>query len=270
MTGIFKRLKCCGQPIALKVLNEFLKYNVKFTKTKTTIEFINRCIESGHYPKLYYTSLRRNGVYPNRKTLKRHSLNQIDALHSDINEIQMNVFLRKYAVDDLTDDLKIPFMDYVTNLMDQRSRKKLIQLLKGLENQTAESKFPTNSKRYVHNFSSVELDKEKLEVLSLGLKFCDTRNNCNRIDTDIQFENLYSQTRDLVVNSDQQLEHFKSTLVDCCYQYKNNKFSYKSILTKKHKEAINLLLKDETLLVTKPDKGSGVVLLNKSDYIEKK
>ncbi|CAH8613614.1 unnamed protein product [Schistosoma rodhaini] len=186
-----------------------------------------------------------------------------------MNEIQMNVFRRKCAVDDLTEDLKIPFMDYVTNVMDHRSGEKLIQLLKGLEHHTAESKFPTDSKRYVHNFSDVELDDDKLEVLSLGLKFCDTRNSCNHIDTDIQFENLYSQTRDLVANSDQQLEHFESTLVDCCYQYKNNKFNYKSIPTKRHKEAINVLLKDETLLITKGDKGSRVVLLNKNDYIDK-
>lgn len=91
-------------------------------------------------------------------------------------------FRRKYALDDLTDDLKIYFMDDVTNVMNQRSRKKLIQLLKGLENQTAKSKFPTDSKSYIHNFLSAELDKEKLEVLSLGLKFCDACNKCNHID----------------------------------------------------------------------------------------
>ena len=38
-----------------------------------------------------------------------------------------------------------------------------------------------------------------------------------------------------------------------------------------HKEccrAINRLRKNDDIIVTKPDKGSGVVLLNKSDYVE--
>lgn len=86
---------------------------------------------------------------------------------------------------------------------------------------------------YVHNFISAKVGKRKLEVLSLGLKFSDTLNLCNNIDAAIQFEKLYCKTRNLVENYDQQLEHFKPTLVKRCYQYKNNEFNQKSILTKK-------------------------------------
>lgn len=96
----------------------------------------------------------------------------------------------------------------------------------------------------VNNFSSVELDNEKLEVLSLGLKFCDTRNHSNHMDVNIQFEKLYSQTRNAVANSSQQLENSRSNFVICCYQHKNNKFNFKSILTMKYKVAINILIKD--------------------------
>lgn len=37
------------------------------------------------------------------------TLNQIDALCSDTKEIRINVFRRKYIVDDLINDLRIPF-----------------------------------------------------------------------------------------------------------------------------------------------------------------
>ena len=97
----------------------------------------------------------------------------------------MNVFHRKYSIDDLTHDLRILTMGYVTNVTGQRAVKKRIQLLKGSENQTVESKFPADSKRYVHDFSSV-----KLEASSLGLKFCDTYNRSNHINKDIQSYNL--------------------------------------------------------------------------------
>ena len=38
---------------------------------------------------------------------------------------------------------------------------------------------------------------------------------------------------------------------------------------KEHFQAIKSLRSNEQILITKPDKGSGVVILNKSDYIQK-
>ena len=38
---------------------------------------------------------------------------------------------------------------------------------------------------------------------------------------------------------------------------------------KEHFQAIKSLPSNEQILITKPDKGSGVVILNKSDYIKK-
>lgn len=43
----------------------------------------------------------------------------------------------------------------------------------------------------------------------------------------------------------------------------------KSVLTKKHKELNKDLLKATTIMIEKFDKGSGVVLLNKNDCIDK-
>ncbi|CAH8616866.1 unnamed protein product [Schistosoma rodhaini] len=151
----------------------------------------------------------------------------------------------------------------------ERSDKKHIQLLKSLENQPVENKFLTEPKRYVHNFFSKELNKEKLEVLALGLKFCDTRNRVNHMDKDIQFENLHRQTSDLVPTSNLELERFKASIIEYCYQFKHSRYNYRSILTKKHKEAISELINDENLIITKPDKGTGTVLLNRNDYIDK-
>ncbi|CAH8554483.1 unnamed protein product [Schistosoma haematobium] len=144
--GIFQQLKSCDQPIALKTLNEFLKYNAKFTETKTSLEFIKNCIESCHYPKLFYKSLRRNHVNPNRKTSKRYALNKIDTLNNDMTEIEVNIAHRRFAVDELPEDLKSQFMEYVTKITKERSNKKNIQLLKSLENQPVANKFPTEPK----------------------------------------------------------------------------------------------------------------------------
>ncbi|VDP59192.1 unnamed protein product [Schistosoma curassoni] len=195
--------------------------------------------------------------------LKRYSLNKIDTLNNDLTEMEVNIARRRFAVDELTGDLKSQFMEYVTKITKERSNKKHIL------HQPVENKFLTEPKRYVHKFSGTELNKEKLEVLALGLKFCDTRNRVNQIDTDVQFENLDRQTSDLVPTSDQEVERLKSKLVNCCYQFKNSRYNYRSILTKKHMEAINELISDKNLIITKPDKRTGTVLLNKKDYIDK-
>ncbi|VDP78797.1 unnamed protein product [Schistosoma mattheei] len=119
----------------MKALNEFLKYNAKFTETKASLEFIKNCIESCHYSKLFCKSIRRNHVHPNRKTLKRYAFNKIDTLNNDLTEIEVNIARRKFAADELTEDLKSQLTEYVTKITKERPNKKHIQLLKSLENQ---------------------------------------------------------------------------------------------------------------------------------------
>nr|CAJ00247.1 TPA: reverse transcriptase [Schistosoma mansoni] len=89
------------------------------------------------------------------------------------------------------------------------------------------------------------------------------------MDVEIQFENLYAQTAELVSSSKDNVESFKSTLVDCCFRYLNHGHSSKGILTNKHKEALRKLKTNDNLLITKPDKGYGIVLMDKNNYINK-
>ena len=51
------------------------------------------------------------------------------------------------------------------------------------------------------------------------------------------------------------------------YNPKNNNFIHN--LTKEEYNCILNLSKDESIIVVKPDKGNGVVLMNKEEYIEK-
>ena len=53
------------------------------------------------------------------------------------------------------------------------AEKKRIILLKGVDDQPVESKFPHNPEMYVFNLSDVNLRNTDLEVLSLGMKFFD-------------------------------------------------------------------------------------------------
>ncbi|CAI2735413.1 unnamed protein product [Schistosoma spindalis] len=267
--GIFTILKRSEHSFALKVLNEYMNYSARLSEARINVDFIKDCIETNLYPKLYWKSLRRSRVRPNGRTLKRYALNQIDSLNSYIAEMIKNVNERNYVVEDLPDKLREQYLEYVEMVVNSRKEKKRIKLKKNLDKQISEMKFPTNPSQYVHNFSSVILEKTELEALSLGPKFCDSKKTVNKMDVKIQFENLYAQTAELVSSSKDNIERFKSTLVDCCFKYLNHGHNMKGILTKKHLEALRKLKTNDNLLITKPDKGHGIVLMDKNNYINK-
>ena len=123
---------------------------------------------------------------------------------------------------------------------------------------------------YIENTRhDVVLTDTQKEVLSLGLKFCDRSKPFNKINTKLQFENLIHQISDLNPCSDIELEHFRSTVYDCCQQFECSIPKGEKLLTKKHIEELRILQKNKDLIMTRPDKGSGIVLLNKEEYISK-
>ena len=113
------------------------------------------------------------------------------------------------------------------------------------------------------------MNETLLEVLSLGPKFCFPSRKTKQLDLEIQFESLFDQLSDLTPSSHSKVEHFKTTLVNSCYQYLNHKLNVSQIITKDHKEALDNLRKNQDILICKPDKGTGIVLLDKDDYVTK-
>ena len=78
-----------------------------------------------------------------------------------------------------------------------------------------------------------------------------------------------SQTSDLKESSSINLEQFKSIFVDCSYRYQNTKQNSKSLLTENHRDALKELRMNKDIIMIRPDKGSGVVLLDRTAYVDK-
>ena len=171
--GNFQLLRQSKHPVALKVLNQYLKFCARLVEANVTVIFLKECIELNRYPKHYSKSLRRNHVYPTIKTLKRQTLNHIDTLHTTINNLEFNIAQRQSTVDDLPDELQTTFRQYVNTVTETRAEKKKFALLKSLDEESPPTLFPQNPERYVHNLSDILLDKLQMQVLSLGPKFCD-------------------------------------------------------------------------------------------------
>ena len=147
--------------------------------------------------------------------------------------------------------------------------RKYTKLVSSLDPARPTRKFPTHPERYVHNFSSVVLNQFQLEALSLGPRFCHSQPKCEQINLETQFENLMSQLVDLTPSSQEMVASLKTTLVHCEQKYRETKAQDSGMLTKQHRDALKELTSNPDLVLSRPDKGAGWVLMDKRDYLNK-
>ena len=84
------------------------------------------------------------------------------------------------------------------------------------------------------------------------------------------FEVVYAQLVHHKPRSEEQLAALKARLNDLAHAYCGSPIDLGDFLmTKECFQAIKSLLTNEKILITKPDKGAGVVILNKNDYNDK-
>ena len=128
-----------------------------------------------------------------------------------------------------------------------------------------------DSLQVVHNFSNRVLSVFETELLSKGLGFCffPTKLHLNNIRA--EFERVYSElkrffvTRDLLVLK-QKLMSLYGRYVSTFFQDRKR---HTCAMSENESSALHALRKDSNMVISKPDKGNGVVDLNRADYVAK-
>ncbi|BHF79088.1 hypothetical protein SprV_0602220500 [Sparganum proliferum] len=267
--GILAELRQSKDPSVLKELNEFLKFDTRLAEATVTRKFISGCIDRGEYPRYYWKTLRRSRISPTSTTLRRHAESHLETGSTGIDELQRNLCQKTTSLDHLESPERRKFEDYVQTVRNKRIEARWTKLLRSVQSVKAQATLPNNPERYVHNYSSVRLDKTLVELLSLGPKFCIARRNQKQLELETQFESLFSQTNDLKPSQPREVDYLKSTLVNCCEQYLRKGPRNKGPLTTAHLDSLRKLRENENILLTRPDKGSRIVLMDKTDYVEK-
>ena len=127
--------------------------------------------------------------------------------------------------------------------------------------------------KVIFNFSDIILTDVEKKALSKGLKYNFPPRRLNFINYFLQFEKLYNNISSMSFYDpmNKGFLFFKQSLShlahSCFYSY--NPFSNNQNLDKDIFLALKGLSKRENLLVCRPDKGYGIVLLNRHDYIDK-
>jgi hypothetical protein len=89
------------------------------------------------------------------------------------------------------------------------------------------------------------------------------------VEIETQFEYCFEQLSDLVPNSNDIRSWLKAKLVDLTHQYNVSSSSQRGIITQDHLNALKDLRTKNDILILKPDKGCGTVLMHREEYISK-
>ena len=123
----------------------------------------------------------------------------------------------------------------------------------------------------VVNLLNRTLTETEYKALNHGLQFGILPLKFNFIDVQTEFENLYRQVRPHLQNTKRIL--FKTKLINLYNKYKSTYFYDKLCgntgLSTPEMEALLSIREDKWLIICKPDKGNGVVLMNKTNYVQK-
>ena len=130
--------------------------------------------------------------------------------------------------------------------------------------------FVSNSGNNICNLSTYVLSDTEKFVLSHGLDFCLPPTNVKREKIFAEFEVLMGQLFHHSSKSKECLSALKAKLNRLAHVFCGTQIDLIDFTM--HREcfdAIKSLRSNDKIIITKPDKGSGVVILNKSDYISK-
>ena len=120
------------------------------------------------------------------------------------------------------------------------------------------------------NLSDYKLTSTEEFVLSHGLNFCLPPTTIKSEEVFAEFEVLMAQLYHRKANSADNLPALKARLSDLAHAYCGYPIdSANFLMTKECFRAIKALRQNPDIHISKPDKGSGVVILNKRDYILK-
>ena len=129
----------------------------------------------------------------------------------------------------------------------------------------------------VFNLSDVKLSRAQLEVLSRGPRFGIPVEKTCREEIFAEFELYFSQVKSRMPKSSnssgkekEKQDRLKAGLANLAHEYSNLKQDpLRFPFGKEHMVALRELRTSKNIIITRPDKGNGTVLMNKADYVSK-
>ena len=267
LKDIFNQI--CGKygQATLKLARNTEQTRIKIRKLKDDIKFLLVCKRNELLPKFARPKFATKMDWKTRKRIGRTIIDaELKNKHQRMKELKRK---ERENLNELR--ITLGYISYCTlnkkinmrtNGKSKAWRRTHEEKLKKLfaEKSTKWQQRPTN---IVHNFSSYDLTAEETHILSFGLDHqIPAKMDENMVKTEFEafYYHLDKQLRHLTA---EERDRMKTKIRNSCENYYQIKHSTKV------DEVIAKLAKNKNVMVLKQDKGRGVVLMDRSRYIEK-
>ena len=256
----------------LKLLNGLQKSRRKVQNLELQNHFLRSCIDNKVMPNFIRLRIERSKLKFSPSVERTFMLDEIAKNTSTSTYVKSKYKSDLTSVSEWLSDLdKLKFLRHLLRLDRDVKSKKLIKYdktIQFLHSKRFGSFNPSSSN--VLNLSQHDLTSSELFVLNLGLKFSIPPRNRNREMIFSDFESLTAQLHHHTPESKESLEGLHAKLYDLAHGFCGTPVDLSDY--RMHRDCFQTYkaLKDNhNIVITKPDKGSGIVLLNRRDYLSK-
>ena len=270
---LFKYLRQRYNKTEVGLINKVIGLKQKICRLIVANNFFNECIQNKVVPNSIKSSILRAKVHQS-PVIERAFINDriqknlvsISDLKRSLQKLSSNLL---EFISDL-DYLKLCRHILLVNLKyktKQTTKDNIsIQFLK----QKRFGNGSSHSLSNINNLSSYQLSTSEKSVLRYGLKFCVPPKKVRREQIFSEFEVLAGQLKHHVPSSKECKQRLMAKMQDLAYSYCGTPLDLGDFqMNKENYTVAQQLMKNNNLVISKPDKGSGMVILDRSDYVSK-
>ena len=267
---MFLLLKKVYDKSTVQLCNKLLYTQCKLNSRLILNKFLEQCKSKMVVPKWIVARIYKSKIKYNSKVEKMFLKSEIATNMEVINTL-------KEIMDNKSKYLKVKlqskhydeFQQYIREIIHKQTNKLDVKNEKNI-NRLVRLKFGSLRKQNIVNLSSYKLDDKEEFALSFGQNFSVPPKKVNREEVYLGFEKYFKQVishkpRNLNVAAD-----FKANITALAHNYCKIIPNDNSLInTREIVEAVRKLKSNDSITITKPDKGSGIVIMNKNDYMDK-
>ena len=238
-----------------------LKCYKKREKAGLDITFLKNCRTFNVFPKFIHVEVPFSNRYDVTYIKKRLLKNVLHKRDKEKKKLDAELTKKIQYIRSRCDGIQIQIQRNV-----KKAEKKIVETHgKKLCDLTRNCSLPFQTEDVITNLSDYRLNTEEIDLLKNGLNFSIPPKFIKKTDVFCQFDMIAKfLTKDIEENEvSAQLKSELTHLANCyIYKYTPSKSSIK-----KHK-ILQILRSQNNIIITHPDKGNGIVILNRSDYIK--
>lgn len=221
----------------------------RISRETTRLELFGQCLNYGCFPRQFIKAVRTCKTPPSSKNLRRVTKSRIECTKERISKLKTFVKAFDKIVNNLNIICRIKLPNFIYNVQSKTSRK-FIEFNQKLVNHDV---FPINPEKYIQNLSSKKVSRIEIETLSPGFKshilkkiWQNRHRNAIRVFiSSCQTPNLWMMKNKVDSKRNEWILQISTTPVP-----------QSKVLIKDHQQELRQLMKDDTIMLLRPDRGS--------------